>query len=247
MAQNRGYQTEFYTLCEGVRNPVVRQQKAEKIRWALETYAGRSLTDATCLDVGCSSGLMTAALAPLFARTLGLDYDNVALATIADADRQPVAYLRGDAMGLPFADDSVDVVICAQVYEHVPNDERLFQEIYRVLRPGGVVFFSGPNWLFPIEPHYFLPFLHWLPPTWADAYLQATGLGHHYYERLRHVWDLRRLLGKFSIEDISLDLLQTQYLARTPLLRAVGQNLSPIVWRMIYPWLPNFNWILRKP
>ena len=226
--QNRGYQTEFYTLCEGVRDPAVRQRKAEKIRWALQKYAKRSLASAICLDVGCSSGLMTVALAPLFAQTLGLDYDTVALATIDDADRQPVAYMRGDAMGLPFGDHSVDVVICAQVYEHVPDAERLFAEIERVLRPGGFVFFSGPNWLFPLEPHYFLPFLHWLPEVWADRYLQVTGLGDHYYERLRHLWDLRRLLNKFVIEDISLDLLQTHYFANIPPLRWLCQKMPPL-------------------
>ncbi len=63
----------------------------------------------------------------------------------------------------PLEDESCDLVICAQVYEHVPDDRRLAEEVYRVLKPGGVVFFSGPNWLFPIEGHYHLPFLHWLP------------------------------------------------------------------------------------
>ncbi len=243
----RGYQADFYTLCEPVHDPEIRQRKAAKIKWALTTYAPRPLHSALCLDVGCSAGLMTAALAPLFQHTLGLDYDNVALHSIDPADRTVVDFLRGDAMGLPLPDQSVDVIICAQVYEHVPNEQRLFQEIYRVLTPGGIIFFSGPNWLFPVEPHYFLPFLHWLPENLADRYLQMMGMGLHYYERLRHIWKLRQLLSKFIIQDISLELLQTDYVVSSPLLRRLFARMPALIWRGLIPFLPNFNWILQKP
>jgi len=242
----RGYQPEFYTLCDGVRDPAIRQRKAEKIRWALTTFAPAGLAHAVGLDVGCSSGLMTAAVAPLLGQLIGLDYDSVALAAIAPEDRTAVHYLRGDAMRLPLPDKSVTVVLCAQVYEHVPDDERLFHEIHRVLAPGGIVFFSGPNWLFPIEPHYFLPFLHWLPAAWADRYLQWTGLGDHYYERLRSLWSLRRLTAGFVVQDISLDLLRTPFVTGSPWLRRLVAQLPQPLWALIYPWLPNFNWILYK-
>ena len=188
---DRGYQPGFYAHSEGVRDEEQRLRKAAKIRLALQNF-GLLAGDGVCLDVGSSSGIMTAQLAPLFGQTIGLDYDVLALAEIAPADRVAVDYLRGDAMRLPFADGCVDVVICAQVYEHVPDDVQLFAEVYRVLRPGGVVFFSGPNWLFPVELHYNLPFLHWLPQTWANRLLQVLGLDDQYYEMSRPIRRLRR-------------------------------------------------------
>jgi SAM-dependent methyltransferase len=243
---DRGYQTGFYAHSEAVRDEERRLRKAAKIRLALQNF-GLSANDGLCLDVGSSSGIMTAQFAPLFGHTVGLDYDVTALGTIAPQDRVAVDYVRGDAMGLPFADCCVDAVICAQVYEHVPDDVQLFAEIYRVLKPDGVVFFSGPNWLFPIELHYNLPFLHWLPQAWASGLLQALGADDQYYEKSRHMWSLRRLMHRFEVYDATLDLMQSETLIATPWLReAVGWLPRP-VWTLLYPLLPNFNWILRKP
>jgi SAM-dependent methyltransferase len=243
---DRGYQPGFYAHSEAVRDEERRLRKAAKIRLALQNF-GLSANDGLCLDVGSSSGIMTAQIAPLFGHTVGLDYDVTALGTIAPQDRIAVDYVRGDAMGLPFADCCVDAVLCAQVYEHVPDDVQLFAEIYRVLKPGGVVFFSGPNWLFPIELHYNLPFLHWLPQAWANGLLQALGADDQYYEKSRHMWSLRRLMHRFEVYDATLDLMQSETLIATPWLREAAGWLPQPIWTLLYPWLPNFNWILRKP
>lgn len=242
----RGYQPGFYSLNEGVRDHERRLRKAAKIRLALESF-GDFPRDGLCLDVGSSSGIMTARLAPLFGHTLGLDYDVLALAEIAPEDRVAVDYLRGDAMRMPLPDACVDVVICAQVYEHVPDDVQLFAEIHRVLKPGGVVFFSGPNWLFPVELHYNLPFLHWLPQAWADRLLQLLGADEHYYEKSRSLWGLRRLLARFEIYDATLEQITSPTLIGAPWLRNLAARVPRWLWPLLYPWLPNFNWILRKP
>jgi 2-polyprenyl-3-methyl-5-hydroxy-6-metoxy-1,4-benzoquinol methylase len=150
-------------------------------------------------------------------------------------------------MYLPLGDNAVDVIICAQVYEHVPNAEMMIKEMDRVLVPDGMIFFSGPNWLFPIEPHYFLPFLHWLPEWLADRYLQLAGKGNHYYERLYHLWELRKLMGCFAIHDITVEVMQHSYLGKTRVLRRIVEVVPKRVWKALLPFFPNYNWILYKP
>ncbi len=249
MRMMREYQKGFYNLSERVRDPVSRRAKAEKIIWGLTQFAGPSLSSAICLDVGCSSGIITSYISRLFRITIGLEYDEISLRAINryQSTQNFLVFIHGDAMALPVRDESIDVVICTQVYEHVPDDRQLFDEIYRVLRPGGVVFFSGPNWLFPVEPHYHLPFLHWLPRTWADRYLKLMRRGQHYYENSRHFWGLRRLLKKFKIVDISAEIIIYGYASRLGIFSRIMKPIIIFMKPIISIFVPNFNWILLKP
>ena len=242
--RKKTYQSGFYEISEKVRSRESRAQQADKIAYVLKTYGSVPLSTATSFDAGCSSGVITTDLAPLFKTSIGLDYDEIALKHVTRAADGSPFFLRGDAMRLPLADNSVEVIVCAQVYEHVPSDVLLIREIHRVLKPGGIVFFSGPNKLFPIEPHYYLPFLHWLPSTWADRYLKVLGRGDHYYERSRTLWGLRKLLAKFVIQEVTPEAM------RFSLRRSKFKGLARLplaIWRFFLPILPNYNWILRKP
>ena len=243
--KSRQYQPGFYNLSPKVRDMGSRLRQAEKITSVLTGFSSYPLSSATCLDIGCSAGFITAALAPLFGRTVGLDYDNVALQNAARSDLC-LSFVCGDAMALPMANSSIDVIICAQVYEHVPDDETLVAEMYRVLKPGGMVFFSGPNKLFPIEPHYFLPCLHWLPERLANGYLRLLGRGHHYYERSRTLWGLQHLLAPFTIHDVTVQVLQHMQFAGSGRWSRFMSRLPLWVWKILLPILPNYNWILLK-
>ncbi len=245
--EHRGYQADFYATCESVRDAGRRRRKAEKIVQALGRHTRRPLRSAICLDLGCSSGVIASAVADVSGNVIGLEYDRVALQAADPSDREKVRFVRGDAMRLPLGDSAVDIIICAQVYEHVPDAEMMVREMDRVLVPDGMVFFSGPNWLFPIEPHYFLPFLHWLPGWLADGYLRLMGKGNHYYERLRHLWGLRRLMGSFVIRDITVEVMKHSYLGKRPVLRRIVALVPKPAWKVLLPFFPNYNWILHKP
>jgi SAM-dependent methyltransferase len=62
------------------------------------------------------------------------------------AGGQAVA-VTGDATAMPLPDGSVDVVIAAEVLEHIPSDQAAIGEIARVLRPGGLAAVTVPAWL----------------------------------------------------------------------------------------------------
>jgi len=61
---------------------------------------------------------------------------------------------------LPFREASVDVVVSIQTLEHVADPDRLFGEIARVLRPGGVALHYFPSAERIIDPHSGIPFVH---------------------------------------------------------------------------------------
>ena len=56
-----------------------------------------------------------------------------------------LTYVNNDIQTLPFLDGSFDLVICSQVLEHVPDDNRALNEFYRVLRPNGSLVITIPN------------------------------------------------------------------------------------------------------
>jgi len=57
------------------------------------------------------------------------------------------ACVNGDALRLPFPDDTFDRIICSEVFEHIPDDVGAMVELQRVLRPGGVLAATVPSWL----------------------------------------------------------------------------------------------------
>jgi ubiquinone/menaquinone biosynthesis C-methylase UbiE len=55
-------------------------------------------------------------------------------------------YLQADGMQLPFVNGSFDFVLSSEVIEHMLNPEQMLAEINRVLKPGGHVLLTTPNW-----------------------------------------------------------------------------------------------------
>lgn len=55
--------------------------------------------------------------------------------------------VNGDALRLPFPDDTFDRIICSEVLEHISDDTSAMTELHRVLRPGGMLAATVPAWL----------------------------------------------------------------------------------------------------
>ena len=57
----------------------------------------------------------------------------------------PLADVKADICNLPFADNTFDTILCNHVLEHIPDDKRAMEELYRVLKPGGWGIFQIPQ------------------------------------------------------------------------------------------------------
>jgi predicted SAM-dependent methyltransferase len=57
----------------------------------------------------------------------------------------PIADVKADICNLPFEDNSYDVILCNHVLEHIPDDTKAMQELYRVMKPGGWGVFQVPQ------------------------------------------------------------------------------------------------------
>ncbi|MBP6001736.1 MAG: class I SAM-dependent methyltransferase [Flavobacterium sp.] len=57
----------------------------------------------------------------------------------------PLADVKADICNLPFEDNTYDIILCNHVLEHIPDDTKAMQELYRVLKPGGMGIFQIPQ------------------------------------------------------------------------------------------------------
>lgn len=95
------------------------------------------------LDVGCSSGILTAAIAKKLPKSsvVGLDsYKEVI--TFAKKKYPKIKFVCADAHKLPFKNNSFDLVICTETLEHVVNPRKSLLEMKRVLKNDGSAIIS---------------------------------------------------------------------------------------------------------
>jgi SAM-dependent methyltransferase len=123
---------------------------------------------ARIMDFGCGRGRLVGQLRLAHQHAYGVDIDprfirSGALLSNLWKPRDAILSATGSQGRTIFPDGFFDAVITDQVLEHVADLDGLAAEISRILKPGGVVFNRFPGRRLLIEPHYFLPAVHWLP------------------------------------------------------------------------------------
>ncbi len=119
------------------------------------------------LDVGCASGVLTMEVSRFAKTAVGIDLSPAAvdfanqlkeieyqrfklieetLQKSFQSDKiKSVRFITADASELPFDDASYDLAFSTEVFEHIPEPRRAFEEIIRVLKPGGQAFLNIPR------------------------------------------------------------------------------------------------------
>jgi 2-polyprenyl-3-methyl-5-hydroxy-6-metoxy-1,4-benzoquinol methylase len=234
---------------EVVYDRLGRQRKASKILSVLSDFLGPRLREQKILDIGCSSGIISNFIADHVRLIVGTDVDIDSVFYANGEQKLNSKFLPSDAQALPFRNKAFDIVICAHVYEHVPDASRLIKEVHRVLRPGGICFFAAGNRLRLIEPHYGLPLLSVLPVSVADHYLRSLSKGIHYDEHHLTYRGLKRLVSDFRVIDYTVRIIQNpEKFAATALCTpgSLKQRFALLFCKLAYWLVPTYVFLLEK-
>jgi ubiquinone/menaquinone biosynthesis C-methylase UbiE len=245
----REKQLEYSQIQAAMLDEAKRRRKAAKLISVLEHFLGRpDLAGLTVVDVGCSAGFIADELAAAGARrTIGVDIDVPGLRTAHDRFGGRVGFVCADGERLPFADDSIDVLVLNHIYEHVLDADAVVAELHRVLSPRGALYLGLGNKYGVVEPHYKLPFLSYLPERAADRYVQVTGRADRYHERFRSRRGLARMLAAFTIWDYTYPMLAEPHrFAGDADVPAPIAALPMPVLRALRPVIPTFLWVATK-
>jgi len=106
-----------------------------------------SATGKRVLEIGCGRGTFARHLTGLGAASVtACDFSFAAIALASRLSDKPM-FLLADIQRIPFGSASFDVVVSCETIEHVPEPRRAVEELVRVLRPGGHLLLTTPNYL----------------------------------------------------------------------------------------------------
>ena len=182
-----------------------------------------SLVEKRVLDVGCGGGILSEAMALRGAHVTGIDMGKKALqaarshglevGVVVDYHLTTVEKLAQEQPA------SFDVVTCLEMLEHVPDPASIVHACFRLLKPGGYVFFSTINrtaksWLFAIiGAEYILKLLpkgthqhnKFIMPHELCQWMREVGL--HYYEVMGMTYNPLTRIYKLNKMDVQVNYL----------------------------------------
>jgi SAM-dependent methyltransferase len=122
------------------------------------------------LEDGCGVGQYMRAFTPFGGKVTGLDFD---FERVKDTLALGLQAINAAGENLPYPDDHFDLVVSNEVIEHVADDRKTLEEVFRVLKPGGRLVLFCPNIGYPFETHGMYwkgeysfgnkPLINWLP------------------------------------------------------------------------------------
>jgi SAM-dependent methyltransferase len=217
------------------------------------------------LVMGSWLGAEAIAYALCGAEVTAIDLDGEALRLSAELAARYGTSIRTatmDAAATTLPDGYFDLVSCSQVLEHLPPDRQpaLLAEMWRLCRPGGLLWLDTPNQLAPCDQHDTgLYFVHWLPrrlktrlarwlgrdvPTSEPGFdFQPVGL--HYYISYFSLLRTLRKLGPLEVLSRYRGFADVAHYAAGRRREGRSGLLFPLklaaMWAAMRVW--NFNWL----
>jgi ubiquinone/menaquinone biosynthesis C-methylase UbiE len=140
-----------YLLAHGAGKIWNWETPAGKLRWArrVKMLASHLQPDQKVLEIGCGIGYFTRSLVSSGAEITAIDISPDLLEVARrDCPAENVSFELQNAYAMIYADKSFDSVIGSSVLHHLEIDAAL-NEVHRVLKPGGSIYFTEPNMMNP--------------------------------------------------------------------------------------------------
>ena len=134
----------------------------------------KSFDSITVLDLCCGWGEFVANCLINGVNCFGIDKDESVWFGNKLLEENNLSYhlVQGDAFLLPFKKETFDIVFSFSSMEHIQDPEGIFRSIYSVLKENGMLFFSFPNAIYPIDGHTMLWGVPYLPHHLAEKYVK---------------------------------------------------------------------------
>ena len=237
---------------------LIGEDRAHDVADQIDQMAG-GIGDGMVLEVGSGTAALGTVLAGRARRVVVTDISLawlvLARKRLVNADVQNVDLVACAADRLPFAREEFDLVVAADVIEHVPDHVATISEAYQVLRRGGTFWLSTPNrYSLTPEPHVRLFGVGWMPHRLARRYVRRMRSTD--YTSI-HMVSLRRLKAMLQSTGGTVRIVAPGIAGalreRYPVLMRLAIDLYdlarrvPILDRAVLLVTPLFHAVVRKP
>jgi ubiquinone/menaquinone biosynthesis C-methylase UbiE len=118
-------------------------------QWVAQSIG--SIAGLRTLEVACGRGGFVRKLAHSAAYACGVDFSFAAVSIGKQRwqtleRKLPAGFVQGDAHALPFPDNFFDVLVSCETIEHLPSPLQGLREFHRIVRPGGLLYLTTPNY-----------------------------------------------------------------------------------------------------
>ena len=193
--------TDFLSVTE-LSGDDVTQEQVERLCHRYY-WAGEYCRDKDVLEVACGTGQGAGYLNNLARSYRAGDFSEEILKIARSHYGDHIDFKQFDAQEMPFADDSLDVIILFEALYYIPSGERFVAECRRVLRPGGRVLIATANkdlFDFNPSPHSFVYYgVKELTQLFADNGFSALLFGYVPVNSLSVKQKILRPIKKFVV------------------------------------------------
>ena len=186
------------------RRKIVRDAVSHIVEIASQRYGKKNLKNLVVLDVGSGIGEFTLELAKHFKKIVGVEPYVYAyrksLERFSKSKYKNRIIIHNFLVEELTTKSKFDLVVSLTSFEHMPKARKSFSKIFKLMKPKALIYLTVPNKLWPIEPHYKLPFLSYLPLSLANFYVSFSRRGDDYTDSAysRTYFGMKSFFDKFD-------------------------------------------------